>query len=298
MTVSLAKSVAKVSVKRARKSKSVAPVNAFAHNGSMLHDAAHEGNETLIAANFVVVAPVAHDDDDVNAALDMLNAIDDVAPVEEKTLREVSLSFDDATVVAASEAVRASFERRDAFEASNGLAIFTDNSYTRERNRMLTNINAVTRLFLALGIEASDVIERQVSSTAMFNAKALKKITEIALYVSGYAHKLERVTRAFVACAIIATDRGVSLITNDTNRKFLCSAGFSGQITDQDLIDHLDDLRHRAMTSGAETQSSQARNVLDVLGLGTIKSVHKNRDAIELHTDSLFFAMFRKDFLK
>jgi hypothetical protein len=69
-------------------------------------------------------------------------------------------------------------------------------------------------------------------------------------------------------------------------------------LTDQDLIDHLDTLRHRAMTSGAETQSSQARNVLDVLGLGRIQNVEKPRDAIVIDADHAFYSMFRAAFMK
>lgn len=240
------------------------------------------------------------DASDVDAVLTDLDAdtVQNVETVAPQSFRDIALSFDDATVMRMVASIGDSFDRRDAFEESQGLNIAVDNSYSRERDRMTRNGIAVARFFLALGIEASDVIERKVSSTAMFNAKALKKVTELAQYSCGIGQRIERVTRAFLCCALIATDRGVSVITNDTNRKFLCSVNFSGQIADQDLIDHLDELRHRAMTSGAETQSSQARNVLDVLGLGSIMSVHKNRDAIKLNRDAPFFADFARDFLK
>lgn len=217
---------------------------------------------------------------------------------EKKTLRETALGFSNGQVGAMTAKIVKSFERRDAFESSQGLVISEKNSYSVERDRMLNNKVAVARLFLALALEPSAVIERKVASNAMFNAKALKKVTEIAQFVCGFGAKLERVTRAFIACALIATDNKVDVITNATNRKFLCSVGFSGQITDQDLIDHLDELRLRSMTSGAETQSSQARNVLDVLNLGRITTVDKPRDAIVLNADAPFFAMFRKAFMK
>ncbi|WP_375292099.1 hypothetical protein [Sphingomonas melonis] len=237
------------------------------------------------------------DTDDVDSVLASLDATDATA-TETVTLRDTALSFDTATVTAAVDALRDSFARRDAFEASNGLSLTADSSYVRERNRMLKSEIAVARFFLAIGVDASDVVERKVASNAMFNAKALKKVTEIAQYVCGFGHKLEKVTRAFIACALIATDRGHTDITNDVNRKFLNGSDFSAIIKDQELVDYLRDQRHVAMNSGAETQSSQARNVLDVLGLGSIKSVQKNRDAIALHTDAPFYAMFRGDFLK
>lgn len=215
-----------------------------------------------------------------------------------ETLREVALGFSTQKVTAMTTKIEQSFDRRDQFEAANGIALAGRNSYTVERDRMLKNKIAVARLFLALSLEPSNVIERKVSSNAMFNAKALKKITEIAQFVVGFGAKLERVTKAFIACALIATDNKIDVITNATNRKFLCSAGFTGQVTDQELIDHLDELRLRSMTSGAETQSSQVRNVLDVLGLGEIRSTDKPRDAIVIHADNGFYSMFRKAFMK
>lgn len=216
---------------------------------------------------------------------------------ETVTFRATALAFDDSQVAAMRTAITESFERRDVFEASQGVNLATDSSYTRERKRMLANDIAVARLFLALGVEPASVIERKVSESSMFNAKALKKITEIARFSCGYGEKLERVTRAFIACALIASDKGIATATNATNRKFLCGADFSGQVTDADLIAHLDELRHRAMTSGAETQSSQARNVLDVLTLGRIESVDKPRDAITINAQHAFFADFRTAFM-
>lgn len=248
-------------------------------------------------------AIVATDDDnaidasDVDAVLASLDATDATA-TETLSLRDRALAFSVSDVDATVTALRDSFARRDDFEASNGLSLVADSSYVRERKRMLNNEIAVARFFLALAIEPCDVIERKVSSNAMFNAKALKKVTELAQYSVGVGQRLEKVTRAFIACALIATDRGHENITNDVNRKFLNGSDFSALIKDAELIDYLRDQRHVAMTSGAETQSSQARNVLDVLGLGAIKSVQKNRDAIALHSDAPFFAMFRADFLK
>lgn len=214
------------------------------------------------------------------------------------SFRELALSFSPQKVTAMSGKIEAAFERRDTFEAANGLSLVGDSSYTRERNRMIECKVAVSRLFLALNVEPASVIERKVAENKMFNAKALKKVTEIANFVCGYGEKLERVMRAFIACAIVATDKNVSAITNKVNVQFLCGSDLRGRLTDQDLIDNLDTLRHRAMTSGAETQSSQARNVLDVLSLGEIRSVEKPRDAIVINNDHAFFAQFRTAFMK
>jgi hypothetical protein len=259
--------------------------------------AASAGALAIIGDADISVATI-DDTLDADDVADVLASLENTDASEVVTLRDVALSFDTVTVQDAVQSVRDSFERRDAFEASNGLSLSEDNSYTRERKRMLANEQAIARLFLALGINASDVIERKVSSNAMFNAKALKKITEIAKYVAGFGSRLEKVTRAFIACALVATDRGCTDITNDMNRRFLCSQGFTNLFSDQELIDYLAEQAHTAMTSGAETQSSQARNVLDVLGLGAIKSVQKNRDAIALDGSHAFFAMFRADFMK
>lgn len=214
------------------------------------------------------------------------------------TIRDRALAFTDAQVDTMRTSLAASFDRRDIFETSQGLDVTASNSYTKARDAMLKSDVAVSRLFLALAIEPSHVIERKVVENAMFNAKALDKVREIAVFASGIGERMQRVTRAFIACALIATDKGVKVITNDVNRAFLNSADLSSYISDRDLLDNLDELRHRAMSSGDATQSSQARNVLDVLGLGSIKSVTKARDAIELDTSNDFYALFRGRFMK
>lgn len=274
-------------------------VHSFANKSAATRYANKNGLTHAVSSGALAIVDATDDSQidasDVDAVLASLDS--EVTATETVTLRDRALAFSDATVAATVTALHDSFDRRDAFEASNGLSLDNDSSYTRERSRMLKSEVAVARFFLALGIEPCDVIERKVSSNAMFNAKALKKITELARYSVGVGSKLEKVTRAFIACALIATDRGVTNITNDVNRKFLNGADYSAIITDQELIDYLRELRHVAMTSGAETQSSQARNVLDVLGLGSIKSVAKNRDAIELNASHDFYATFRADFL-
>lgn len=219
---------------------------------------------------------------------------------ETVTLRETALAFSTQKTNNMIAKIEESFARRDSFEAANGLAITGKraNSYVTERDRMIEAKVAVARLFLALDVEPSTVIERKVSETSMFNAKALKKVTEIARFVCGYGAKLERVMQAFIACTIIATERGAESVNNRLNVQFLHGADLSAFVSDADLIEALDDMRHRAMTSGAETQSSQARNVLDVLRIGQIRSIEKPRDAIALDIDHGFVAQFKSHFMQ
>lgn len=280
-------------------------VHSFANKGLAKRYANKHGLTIAESAGSLALVADATDAEvldasDIDSLLNDIAATETVEPSGEagQTLREIALSFDQAAVDAMVAQVRTSFDRRDGFEAANGLNVDGDSSYTRERDRMLRNEIAVSRLFLALGLTASDVIERKVSSNAMFNAKALKKITEIAQYVCGYGQRMEKVMRAFIACALVATDKGHKTITNEINRRFLNSSGFTSLFSDQELIDYLDEQSHRTMTSGAETQSSQARNVLDVLGLGSIRTVHKNRDAIEIDASAPFYVQFRNDFMK
>lgn len=214
------------------------------------------------------------------------------------TLRDTALSFSNQKVAATAKKIVDSFARRDTFETDNGLNTSEKNSYTVERDRMIGAKVAVAMLFLALDVEPSSVIERKVAHNAMFNAKALKKVTEIARFTCGHGEKLERVMRAFIACAIVATDKGVDVITNAVNSRFLNSDDLKAHLTDSDLLDNLADLRAKHMTSGAATQSSQARNVLDVLGIGSIRSIDKARDAIALDATHGFVAMFREAFMK
>jgi hypothetical protein len=231
----------------------------------------------------------------------MTNTAKRARKVETVTFADVMKSFDNDAIEAMCEKIRESFVRRDAFESANNVAIVgKSSSYAREKQAMLNASIATAQFFLALGVEPSAVIERKVTETSMFNAKALKKVRELAQYCGGAIalSKVERVMRAFIACALVATDKNVSVITNKVNVNFLNSSDLSARLADSDLVDSLADLRHTAMTSGAQTQSSQARNVLDVLNLGNIESVERARDAITLNASHAFFNHMRGALLK
>jgi hypothetical protein len=224
------------------------------------------------------------------------NIMTNAKTIETASFRDNMLAFTKTRVDTMVKKINDSLDRRDTFETLHN-ASEADNSWSRAAKAMRKSSDKVARFFLALGVQPENVIERQVVSNKMFNAKALDKVTELAIYANGDRSKLQKVTRAFIACALIATDKSISVITNEINRRFLCSAGFSAQISDQELLDHLDEMRHRSMSSGAETQSSQARNVLDVLGLGDIVTHTRSRDAIIVHAEHDFFAQFRSDYM-
>lgn len=219
---------------------------------------------------------------------------------ETVTFADKVKAFDTDSIDAMVLKIRESFERRDSFEAANKVAITgKSSSYAREKANMLNAERKVAAFFLALAIEPSSVIERKVNENSMFNAKALKKVRDLARFASGdNIMTIERVLRAFIACALAATDKNITTITNKVNVNFLNSSDLSNRLADADLVEHLDSLRHTAMSSGAQTQSSQARNVLDVLTLGRIESVEKPRDAITLNASHEFFEMLRADLFK
>lgn len=215
--------------------------------------------------------------------------------VEIKNIRDIALSFDDTQVEATCELIEACFDRRDAFEERNGLNIDVSNSYTKAKAKMLSASVAVARFMLALDIAPSAVIERQVAETKMFNAKALDKVTELAQLTVGLGQHVQKVTVAFICCAL-AFDKGEA-IDNKLNKNFLSNADVSKLVTDAELADYISDYQHKFMTGGKDTQSSQVRNVLDVLGLGSIVSTERARGAIQINASHLFYDFFRARYM-
>ncbi len=261
----------------------------------------------------VAETPVIAEEVDVIAALAELDALEPTVivvaaideeepaePTEVKSMRETVVGYADEDVAVMVKAIDDSLDRREAFELAQG-PVLTGSSWDKARKQIAANRGGLARMFMALGVTPSAVFERQVVQGKMFNAKAIKKIVELAQYVGQPAAtkpKLERVTRAFIACALLAdqTNPG-SPITNAVNARFLGRKDLACHIKDQDILDNIEDLRHRAMTTGAETQSSQARNVLDVLGLGRVTTVTRARDAVVIDAEAPLFAMFRQDYM-
>jgi hypothetical protein len=223
-----------------------------------------------------------------------MNAIAN-ASTETLTIRDFALGFDEKTVENMIDDITASFDRRDAFEQKNGNDIDYASSYTRAKNNMLKSEVAVARFFLALNIKPSDVIERKVVENKMFNAKALDKVTQLARFVANAGADVQMVTRAFICCAL-AFDNGEA-IDNKVNKNFLTKTDVSKMVKDQELADYIAEYQHKYMTGGKDTQSSQVRNVLDVLGLGDIVSLNRSRGAIALNSGHMFFAYFKARFM-
>lgn len=217
-----------------------------------------------------------------------------------KNTKAVEVSFRDTCNAIAQDrvdamilAIEESFARRDTFEGA--AALDSSSSYAKNRNAVLANKVAVARFFCALNVTAAGVIERKVSANKMFNAKALKKIVELSRFAVLGERKIEKVMSAFTFCAL-AFDGAIS---NATNKNFLSSLDFSQIVNDSDLASYLADYQHAYISGGKDTQSSQARNVLDVLGLGSIVNVdNRSRGGIELNRAHPFFADFNAAFRK
>lgn len=212
------------------------------------------------------------------------------------TLRDRANAFAQDAVDAMCAKIAKAFAQRDKFESGAML------SYLREKERMLvTNKIAVARLFLALDIEPSNVILRKVSSNAMFNAKAFKKICELASFVCTGNTKIEKVMSAFIACALLFDERTAkgAAISNAANKAFLSNMKFDQIVQDVDLAAYLADYQHKFITGGKDTQSSQARNVLDVLGLGAIATAdNRARGGVIINSQHEFYSLFRESFMK
>lgn len=213
------------------------------------------------------------------------------------SLRERANGFSPQRVGAMVKKIHDSFDRRDAFEAAKGVASTGASSYAKGRLAVMNNEASVARFFLARSIEPANLLERSLQSGDMFNAKALVKLVEIAAWSCGNTSKIQKVTKAFLACTVIMTKRGNDVITNTLNRKFLNSTDFSAVISDQETIDELSKQRHVVMTGGAPTQSSQVRCVLEAIGVADIVTTDRARDSIALDVNDDLVTLFVADYM-
>lgn len=217
---------------------------------------------------------------------------------EAPTLREIALAFDQSAVDTMAAEIEASLDRRHAFELSQGLTLTGATSWEKAKKQAQAAKISLARTFLALNITPANIFERRLVEGKMFNAKSIKKIVELAHFTCGNSSKLELVTRAFVACCIIADSKHPGEpITNAINARFLNSKDLGSWIKDQELLDSIDKQRHKGMSTGADTQSSQARNVLDVLGLGEVTKVERERDAVRIDAAHPMFELFRQEYM-
>lgn len=194
--------------------------------------------------------------------------------------------------------IKASFARRDVFEGDT--ANDSSSSYAKQRKMVLDNSQAVARFFLALNIEPANVIERKINANKMFNAKALKKIVELAKFSVTGSKKIEKVMSAFIVCSLAFDARSNNeAISNSVNKSFLSNLDFSKIVQDTELADYLADYQHSYISGGKDTQSSQARCVLEVLGLAEVVSCdNRYRGGVKIATDHLFYSDFASEFVK
>ncbi len=212
------------------------------------------------------------------------------------SLRSIARDLSTSKVNATVKKIEESFSRRDTFEGANAIGA---TSYTVNRDKVLANKQAVARFLAALNVAPSAVIERKVSAAKMFNAKALKKIVELAQFVVNDSRKIEKVMTAFIVCALAFDAKNSGAISNAVNKSFLSNLDFNLIVTDTELADYLADYQHAFISGGKDTQSSQARNVLDVLGLASIVNCDSRyRGAIEIERDHAFYSLFSGAFLK
>lgn len=217
--------------------------------------------------------------------------------VEVVSFRDSCNAIEQSKVDAMCADIVASFNRRDAFEGS--AALDSASSYSKNRAAVLNNQIAVARFFCALDITAASVIERKVSANKMFNAKALKKIVELARFAVLNERKIEKVMSAFIICALKFEANSGEAISNAVNKSFLSNLDFSLIVADSDLAAYLADYQHAYISGGKDTQSSQARNVLDVLQLGSIVNCdNRSRGGVSLNSQHAFYSDFTAAFCK
>ena len=165
----------------------------------------------------------------------------------ETSLRETALSFSPQQVGGMTRRINDAIARRDEFEAKNG----GGKSWEDAKKGVAKAEKALAMFLLALDVDPKNIFERQLVEGKLFNAKSIKKVVEMAKFVTskGEATRMEKVIQSFTACALLAADKlgEDAVFTNDVNRRFLNSADLS-QIADDDLREAMEDARHKGMT--------------------------------------------------
>lgn len=282
-----------VTTKRARKSTKV--LVADQHDAHVIAFDAHKRDiaESDLDAVLAAIAPQTEPVIDIAPVIDA-ETVSETAPV--LNLRDRALAFAQTDVDAMIADIEASFARRDDFEGS--AANDSASSYAKARKNMLANRISVARAFLVLDVSSANVIERKVVENKMFNAKALDKVTEIAGFICGNTSKFQKVTQAFIACAMFYSSKNDGAIINRLNKNFLSNNSFDKLVSDKELADYLREYQHKFMTGGKDTQSSQVRNVLDVLGLAQIVTVERARGGIALNDTHEFYTLFHDRYMQ
>jgi len=207
---------------------------------------------------------------------------------EPVTFRDKCNSFDDVAVSAMVTQIDDAIAMRDNAPNNGG------GSWSQSSRLIANNKTSLARFFLALDLRAENVICNQLVASALFNAKALKKIVELAKFAVTGSREIEKVMSAFIICALAfdAKNDG-SAISNRINKSFLSNLDFSKIVTDTELADYLADYQHSFISGGKDTQSSQARRVLEVLRLGNVVNCeNRSRGGVEINANHAFYSDF------
>jgi hypothetical protein len=215
-----------------------------------------------------------------------------------KSVRALSTESVDSMMLSIDNA----FAIRDNFETRDG-EIVAGKAYRDVRKKMIANKRNVACLFLVSGVtDASNVICRKLVETNMFSAYALVKMNEIADLVCGAPnHKMQAVTRAFLACAIVATDNGATVIDNVDNALFLKRDALKASSyfkDDEKAFDMMTRWARGHCENSEQTQSSQVRCVLEALNFATLVHDKRSRGAIAIDTSHAFIKLFRGAYMK
>ncbi|MFM7008595.1 MAG: hypothetical protein ACKO0Z_04585 [Betaproteobacteria bacterium] len=173
-------------------------------------------------------------------------------------------------------------------------------SWSNSRKLIEANKVSLARFLLSLNVTPSAVICDKVVQSAMFNAKALKKVVELARFVVTGNKKIESVLQCFIICSLRwSSFNNNEAISNRFNKSFLSGVNFADIVKDAELAAALAEYQHKFMSGGKDTQSSQARRVLEVLGLGTIDNTeNRYRGGVQINSDHSFFELFSDAYLK
>jgi hypothetical protein len=209
----------------------------------------------------------------------------------ELTLVERCTNVSNEATAAMVEKIQECVAIRDSHDDNGGL------SWSNSKKFINNNVTSFARFLVATNRKPENIILNTVVGGKLFNAKALKKVVELARFGATGGGHIEMVMRAFIACSI-----GWSMynqdeaISNKTNKNFLSGRDWSQYVKDADLADYLKENAHAFISGGKDTQSSQARRTLEVLGMCSIVDSERSRGGITLREDELF-EMFSEKYL-
>lgn len=229
-----------------------------------------------------------------------MTTLSNKAALSNNSLRRAAKNASDEAVAVMTASILAAIDKRDTFESADNTKVIGD-AYGDTRKKMIKSVDSLARLFIASGAvnDAANVICRQLSSRSMFSAYALDKMIEIAEFVVTGREKIQKVSRCFIACAIVSADNGATVIANVDNAKFLNKNSLvaSHFVSDESAKSQLELWSRGHCTNSEQTQSSQMRNVLEILNFVTLVHDDRARGAIKIDVNHSFLKLFRATFM-